>query len=277
MPNQKTDSRVAALRKLRLIGMVHLPPLPGSAGYKIAPRRTARPLDAIAQQAVAEATLLARAGFDAVIVENFGDAPFTATNVSPETLAAMSVVIDHVARAVKVPIGVNILRNDALSALAVAAVTGAVFIRVNVLSGAYATDQGIITGNANQLLARRAAVAPHVAIAADVHVKHATPISQPDLALAVEETATRAGADAIILSGAGTGKPTDLAALRRVREAACGLPIWIGSGVTAEMVRESLRAADAVIVGTALKQGSRTTAPLDRARVAAFIKAAGRK
>lgn len=277
MPNQKTDSPAASLRKLRLIGMVHLPPLPGSAGYRTAPRRTARPLDAIAQQAVAEATLLARAGFDAVIVENFGDAPFTATNVSPETLAAMSVVIDHVARAVKVPIGVNILRNDALGALAVAAVTGAVFIRVNVLSGAYATDQGIITGNANQLLARRAAVAPHVAIAADVHVKHATPISQPDLALAVEETATRAGADAIILSGAGTGKPTDLAALRRVREAACGLPIWIGSGVTAEMVRESLRAADAVIVGTALKQGSRTTAPLDRARVAAFIKAAGRQ
>lgn len=277
MPNQKTDSPTAALRKLRLIGMVHLPPLPGSAGYGVTPRSAARPLDAMIRHAVAEATRLARAGFDALIVENFGDAPFAASRVPPETIAAMAAVVDHVVRAVKVPVGVNVLRNDGLGALAVAAVTGAAFIRVNVLSGAYATDQGIITGNANELLARRAAVAPHVAIAADVHVKHATPISQPDLALAVEETATRAGADAIILSGSGTGKPTDLAALRRVREAAHGLPIWIGSGVTAATVRESLRAADAVIVGTALKKGGRTTAPLDRARVAAFIKAAGRK
>jgi len=276
MPRQKTNSSAAALHKLRRIGMVHLPPLPGSAGFRGASRRLARPLDAITGQAVAEATLLARAGFDAVIVENFGDAPFAATGVPPETLAAMSIVIDHVARVVKIPIGVNVLRNDALGALAVAAVTGAAFIRVNVLSGAYATDQGIITGNANELLARRAAVAPHVAIAADVHVKHATPISQPDLALAIEETAQRAGADAIILSGTGTGKPTDLAKLRAVRSAAHGLPIWIGSGVTAATVRESLRVADAVIVGTALKKGSRTTAPLDRARVAAFIKAAGR-
>ncbi len=256
--------------RLRLIGMVHLPALPGAALAKL-------PMERIVEQAVAEARLLARAGFDGVIVENFGDAPFAADRVASETVAAMAVVVDHVVRAVRVPVGVNVLRNDALAALAVAAISGAAFVRVNVLSGVYATDQGFVTGRANELLALRARVAPHVKIAADVHVKHATPISQPDIALAAEETAYRAGADALIVSGAATGSPTDLDAVRLVVEAVPDRPLWIGSGVTAESVAEFLEIADAVIVGTSLKRGGRTTAQLDANRLRAFVKAAGKQ
>lgn len=252
--------------RLRLIGMVHLPALPGTAGSKLS-------MAAIIDRAVEEAKQLAKAGFDAVIVENFGDAPFAADRVPEETIAAMSVVIDNVVRSSGVPVGVNVLRNDALAALAIAATTGAAFIRVNVLSGAYATDQGVITGRANDVLRKRAAIAPHVAIAADVHVKHATPISQPDIALAADETAHRAGADVLIVSGTGTGKATDLEAVRRVKEAVPKTPLWIGSGVTAETVGDYLEIADGVIVGTALKRGGRTTAELDEKRVRDFTRA----
>lgn len=255
------------IARLRLIGMVHLPALPGSAGSKLN-------MAAIIDRAMVEARQIAKAGFDAVIVENFGDAPFAADRVPEETIAAMSVVIDHVVRACGVPVGVNVLRNDSLAALAIAAATGAAFVRVNVLSGAYATDQGIITGRANEVLRKRAALAPHVAIAADVHVKHATPISQPDVALAAEETAHRAGADVLIVSGTGTGKATDLGAVRRVKEAVPKSPLWIGSGVTAETVEDYLEIADGVIVGTALKRGGRTTAPLDSKALTQFVKAA---
>lgn len=224
----------------------------------------------IIDRAVTEAGLLARAGFDAIIVENFGDSPFAADRVPEETIAAMAIVVDHVVRACGVPVGVNVLRNDALAALAVAATAGAAFIRVNVLSGTYATDQGLITGKAGELLRRRAALAPRVKIAADVHVKHAVPISQPDIALAAEETAHRAGADMIIVSGAGTGKATDLSAVRRVKQAVPDVPVWIGSGVTAESVVECLNAADGVIVGTCLKKGGKTKAELDAKRVSSF-------
>jgi membrane complex biogenesis BtpA family protein len=247
--------------------MVHLPALPGSAGARL-------PLGAIIRRAVAEARQLSTAGFDALIVENFGDAPFAADHVPPETIAAMSLVVDHVVRAVRAPVGVNVLRNDSLAALAVAAAAGAAFIRVNVLSGTYATDQGLITGRPRDLLARREALAPHIKIAADVHVKHATPISQPDIALAAEETAHRAGADVLIVSGAGTGKATDLDEVRQVKRAVGNRPVWIGSGVTPATLRESLTVADGVIVGSALKRGGRTTAELDARRVAAFVRAA---
>lgn len=228
----------------------------------------------IIDRAVKEARQLAKAGFDAVIVENFGDTPFAADRVPEETIAAMSIVIDQVVRTCGVPVGVNVLRNDALAALAIAATTGAEFVRVNVLSGAYATDQGIITGRANEVLRKRAGIAPHVAIAADVHVKHATPISQPDITLAAEETAHRAGADVLIVSGSGTGKATDLGAVRRVKDAVPKTPLWIGSGVTAETVAEYLDVAAGVIVGTALKRGGRTTAELDDQRLRNLAKAA---
>lgn len=247
--------------------MVHLRPLPGSP-------QAAWPMARILDRAVGEATLLAKAGFDAVLVENFGDAPFAAEHVAPETVASMGIVVAQVVRATRIPVGVNVLRNDSLAAFAVAATAGAAFIRVNVLSGTYATDQGLITGRARELLERRSQVAPQVEIAADVHVKHAVPVSQPDIALAAEETAYRAGADALIVSGDATGSPTDLDAVRRVRQAVPDRPIWIGSGVTAATVAEFLDVADAVIVGTCLKRSGKTAAPPDERRVRAFMKAA---
>src|SRR5207244_3885869 len=125
----------------RLIGMVHLPALPG------APQATLE-MDSIVEQATREALLLVEAGFDAVMVENYGDHPFYPDSVPPETIAAMALVVAHVVRAARCPVGVNVLRNDARAALAIAATTGAAFVRVNVHSGVAATDQGVLTGQA---------------------------------------------------------------------------------------------------------------------------------
>ena len=247
--------------------MVHLPALPGSAGSSMS-------VASIVARAVGEARELERAGFDAIIVENFGDAPFAAERVLPETIAAMAVVCDHLVRAVRLPVGVNVLRNDCLAGLSIAATVGAAFIRVNVLSGVYATDQGLLTGRADELARLKARLCSSVQVAADVHVKHAAPISQPDIALAAEETAYRAGADALIVSGVSTGSPADLEQVRLVRRAVPDRPLWIGSGVTADTARDYLDIADAVIVGTNLKKNGRTTAPLDPQRVKAFVRAA---
>lgn len=271
MSKETTKSRTnqeerLPFERLRLIGMVHLPALPGSSGWVLPMRR-------IIDGAVDEARRLAEAGFDAVIVENFGDAPFSAEEVCRETVASMAVVVDHIVRSVEVTVGVNVLRNDSLSGLAVAAATGAAFIRVNVLSGVYATDQGMLTGRPRRLSLRRRAIAPAVKIAADVHVKHAQPISQPNIALAAEETAYRAGADVLIVSGDATGRAADLESARAVAEAVADRPVWIGSGVTPETVGDCLGVADGVIVGSCLKRDGKATLPLDVGRVEAFMAA----
>ena len=253
-----------------LIGVVHLLPLPA------APRGSPG-LQAVLDRALADAETLLVGGIRACILENLGDAPFRAT-VDPHVVAAMAVLVDRVhARFPELLLGVNVLRNDARAALAVAGASGARFMRVNVHVGATWTDQGLIQGEAHDTLRyrRELGLAPEgeqgVRILADVLVKHGVPAGQPDIALVAKETAYRGGADGLIVTGTGTGAPTDLALLQRVVEAVPGVPVLVGSGVTARTLPEVRALAHGAIVGTDLHRGGDLEAPLDLERVRRLV------
>ena len=244
------------------IGMVHLLPLPGSPRY-------GGELGPVLERALGDARTLAEGGADGLIVENFGDVPFH-KYVEADTVAAMTLAVSEVVRAVEIPVGVNVLRNDAKAAMSIAAVTGARFIRVNVHTGAMVTDQGIIEGRADETLRYRRALGADVAIFADVFVKHAARLGDQTLEQAARDTALRGCADALITSGAGTGETTDLDDVRRVKAAVPHAAVFVGSGVKAENVAEVLRVADGVIVGTGLKVDGRVENPVDLERVRAL-------
>lgn len=254
-------------RRPILIGVVHLPPLPGSPGFSTS-------LDEILDFAHRDAEALQAAGFDGAIVENFGDAPFFKDCVPAETIASMAVVARSVIQSCSLKIGVNMLRNDARSALGIAAAVGASFVRVNVHTGVAASDQGMIEGRAAETIRARAALGADVAILADVHVKHATPMSQPDIALAAEETAYRGMADGLIVTGATTGRSVNVDQLARVRTAVPDKPLFAGSGATVDTVGDLVRVADGVIVGTALRIGGDTRRPIDQDTARQFVDAA---
>ncbi len=249
-----------------LIGMVHLGPLPGSA--------RSVPFAETIDQAISDAIALGEAGFDAIMIENFGDAPFFADDVPKITIAAMTRVASAVGQASNLPFGINVLRNDALGAMAVAAATGAAFIRVNVLSGSMSTDQGHITGKSAELARLRATIAPDVAVLADVMVKHATPPPGLTIDRAAADLWERAGADGIIVSGTGTGRALDDADLRLVHDVVPQAPLYAGSGVTAETVAKILEICAGAIVGTATKVDGITTNRVDPDRALAIVEAA---
>ena len=251
----------------RLIGVVHLAALPGAPGFH-------GDLASILAAAVTDARVLADAGFDEVIVENFGDAPFFADRVPAVTVAAMTRAVASIRESVDIPVGVNVLRNDALSALAVAAATGAAFIRVNVLSGIMTTDQGVITGRAAEVMRLRHHLGLTTEVLADVLVKHAVPPPGMTIEMAAADTVTRGRADAIIVSGEATGSAPDRDLVRRAATAAQGRPVLIGSGTTPGNAADLLSVADGVIVGSTLKIDGETTNPVDPARAAAFVQAA---
>jgi len=256
----------------RLIGVVHLPALAGSPlSHGFAPEES---LAQAAEQAIHEARLFEKAGFESLIIENFGDAPFFKNKVPPETVASMAVVAAAVREAVKIPIGINVLRNDGRSALAIAAVTGCDFIRVNVLSGVVAADQGLIEGDAAHLLRERDRLHAHVGIFADVHVKHAKTLSSDDVSTAVEDALNRSLADAIIVSGTGTGKSVSLLQLETAAKAcrANGAPLFVGSGATAENLSELLTHASGVIVSSALRKGQKAGQPLEAKALTPFAR-----
>ena len=250
-----------------VIGMVHLLPLPG------APRWNGD-LDTVLHRAVADARTLSDGGVDAILVENFGDTPFLPGVVEPVTVAAMTRAVAAVRAALDRPVGVNVLRNDAAAALAVAAATGATFIRVNVHTGGMFTDQGWIQGKASETLRLRARIAPDVAILADVLVKHATPPAGANLRDAARDTWERGLADALIVSGAATGEATDLERVREVREAVPEAVVLVGSGVTAETAEATLAHAHGVIVGSALQEGGLAGRAVEIERVRRLVSAA---
>jgi len=256
-----------------LAGVIHLPALPGS------PRATLAARD-IARLAAADARALALAGFDAVIVENFGDAPFL-RQVEAVTVSAMTVAALAVREACPgARLGINVLRNDAEAALSIACAVGADLIRVNVHTGARVTDQGIVEGAAGATMRlRRALGADGVLIWADVDVKHSAPLGARPIQDEARDLESRGLADAVLVTGEGTGRAVDLGKLSVVRSAV-KVPVLVASGATLESLAGLAPACDGVIVGSALRADGRAGGPVDaeiaRRFADAFRKAFGR-
>lgn len=248
------------------IGVIHLLPLPASARWQ-------GDLQAVIARAEQEATALASGGAHGLIVENFFDAPFPKSQVDPAVVSAMSLVVQRLRQLVTLPIGINVLRNDAHSALAIATCSGASFIRVNVLTGVMATDQGLIEGEAHELLRYRRELGSEVKILADVLVKHARPLGMPNLAAVVQDTIHRGLADGVILSGWATGEPPTVEDLRLARTAAGNTPVLIGSGASVDNIGQLIRLADGVIVSSSLKRKGQIEQPIDPIRVREFVTA----
>lgn len=254
-----------------VIGVVHVPGLPGD------PRPVPGGFEEALRRSLADGHALASGGVSAIIVENFGSAPFGKGDPSARVPAHQTAFLARLVSGLAplgLPIGVNCLRNDAVTALGIAAATGAAFIRVNVHVGAYVTDQGLIEGEAATTLRYRDALgAGSIAILADVLVKHAAPLAPLSVRDAVEDTLHRGLADAVIVSGRATGARVDIARLHEARDAAGDAPLLIGSGLTPDDAASLCPLIDGAFVGTWLKRDGVLSNPVDEARVRALVDA----
>lgn len=253
-----------------IFGVIHLAALPGdvrgetfSKAYSLAMR---------------DAEALAEGGVHGLVIENFGSAPFykgdRANPVPPHQIAALAVMTSRCEAAFPhLKIGVNCLRNDARAALGIAAATSADFIRVNIHTGAAVTDQGIIEGDAANTLAYRKTLGVDVQIFADILVKHAMPLGDSDPTRVAEEAVGRGLADAVIVTGHGTGAPVDRTILEAAKKGCGSASLFIGSGLNSGNAHELLSIADGAIVGTTFKVDGLTLNPVDVARVKALMSA----
>jgi uncharacterized protein len=256
-----------------LIGMVHVQALPGTPGGETS-------VDAMVAAAVMEARLYQDAGFHGIAIENMHDRPYLKGAVGPEIVAAMTAIGREIRRAVSLPLGVQVLAGANREALAVALATGARYVRVEGFVFAHVADEGLIESSAGELLRyRRHIGAEGIAVFADVKKKHSAHAITADVDIA--ETARAAEfflADGLIVTGVASGQPADAAEVKAVRDAV-GIPVLVGSGITAENIAE-YAAADAFIVGSSVKQGGHWSNPIDpealRALVRAFKALSGR-
>ena len=242
--------------------MIHLLPLPGDpkgvGDFELAMTR-----------ALNDAQTLMSSGVSSAIIENFGDAPFWSECVPPHVSAMMAVIGHAIHQQTGLNLGVNVLRNDAKSALGVAAAIGAEFIRINVHTGSVWSDQGLIVGKAPQTLMYRRMLGSQTRVFADIKVKHAVPAGTTDVVQLAKEATLRGGADGLIVTGAETGGACDLEEVRALGMVTkkIGVPLWIGSGITPDNLDEFLPYIEGAIVGTYFHKDGDIEKPLCGARI----------
>jgi membrane complex biogenesis BtpA family protein len=249
-----------------LIGAIHTGGLPGTPNAD-------RGVNAIAEECAAEARIYAAAGFHGLIIENTHDRPYLKGSVGPEVAAAMAVIGYSVRRTSGLPLGIQVLAAANQTALAVAHACGACFVRVEGFVFAHVADEGLIESSAGELLRyRRIIGADDIRVFADIKKKHSAHAITADVDLA--ETARAAEfflADGVIVTGVSTGQPADPGEVQSVSQAV-KLPTLVGSGITAENIG-SYSDADALLVGSSVKQDGVWSGRLDDARVRALSRA----
>jgi len=252
----------------KIIGVIHLLPLPGSPGFT-------SPFGEILERALQDCKTYADNGVHCSIIENFGDAPFTGGKVPSMTVASMTFIANELKKQfAEVRFGINVLRNDAEAALSIAEVVGAEFIRVNVHVGAVVADQGIIQGKAYETLRLRKNLNSNVKIFADVGVKHSAQLGEYDISLQAADVLGRGLADAIVVTGTRTGVAVNFRELQKLRQGFPSAKIIAGSGATAATAAKLLKYADSIIVGTSVKVDEITSNPVDGKRIKKFVESA---
>lgn len=229
-----------------VIGVIHVGALPGT------PRgsRSVSELVALARQ---EAKLYREAGVDGVIVENMHDVPYLRGAVGPEIVAAMTAIGVEVKAECGFPVGVQILAGANIEAMAVAHAAGLDFIRAEGYAYAHVADEGLIQASAAELLRFRKMIGAGVQVWADVKKKHAAHAITADVSLGeTAETVEFMGADCVIVTGSATGKAPLIADVQEAKSH-CGLPVFLGSGITENNLAEFYDHADGFIIGSALK------------------------
>jgi membrane complex biogenesis BtpA family protein len=252
-----------------VIGMVHLPPLPGAVGY------TGYPVSEIVDFALKDAATLVENGVDGLMVENMWNIPFAVgMETSPEEMCAQAVAAAEVIKSVSLPVGINVVHNGARVTLGIAIAAGAKFMRICLLTGAAVWDTGEFDhGCARELLsARKLNQAEHIKVFCDVDKKHSVRFPGIDLATHIEWTEFYL-ADAMIISGRMTGDAPDLEKVKKAKELAKGRPILMGSGMTAENVGDFLKSADGCIVGFGMKDAGHPYRPVNPDKVKRFMDA----
>ncbi|MGF2949701.1 BtpA/SgcQ family protein [Microbacterium alcoholitolerans] len=251
--------------KAPVIGMVHMYPLPGAPWF-------AGDLNDVIDRALQDATTLAENGVDALLVENFHDYPFYPTTVEPETVASAAVVAREVSRHTDLPLGINILRNSWKASLGIAAAVDAQFIRLNILTDASVTDQGIINSEAHLVARYKKHIGgDHILTLADLLTKHARPIVERPVGVIAADMLHRGGADAIILAGDDTKMPPSLERLAQVKDSVPDAPVILGSGMTAQHAARYAEVADGAVFGYGSKPDNNMDLPVSGELTREFV------
>ncbi|MCL6548594.1 MAG: BtpA/SgcQ family protein [Alicyclobacillus sp.] len=250
-----------------IIGMVHLPALPGSADYD-----EQAGMEWIFERTRADLHALQEGGIHAVMFCNENDRPY---NLKADTaaVAAMAFVIGRLRSEIRVPFGVDVLW-DPMSAVALAAGTGARFIR-EIFTGTYESDMGLWSPAIGEVARYRRLLGNRdTKLLFNIQAEFASPLGRRDVVAVAKSVVMSSKPDAVCVSGPMTGHSVPLETVEAVKRSVQEVPVFVNTGVNDQNVADVLRVADGVVIGTFLKRDGVTWNEVDPARVRRLLTAA---
>ena len=227
-----------------LIGMIHLPALPGYP--------TSQGMDYIIKKALIDLKTLEDAGFDGVLVENDNDQPHQ-IHITDSVKLAFSEIMKVLLKKSTIPVGMEIIY-DMLSTIKVAHSVHASFIRLDVFADTIKTRWGIIPSQAPEIYELMNSLECKIPLLADIQVKHGILIKQKPITQSALESIDL-GASGLIVTGNWTGEPPTLDDCLAIKSSVPNFPLFIGSGFSSENAEKFLPLVDGIIVGTSIKTG----------------------
>ena len=249
-----------------LAAMIAVLPLPGSPLYNGDDQR-------VIGQALAELAVYKEAGVDSILFENDHDLPYIQPPLDEKGIALMTRIVKAARGQFDGPIGVQMLEAANITSLEIAAEADLDYIRVEAFVFAHVGGSGILNGSAGKILRRRKELqAEHIQVFADVKKKHGSHSLTIDLDIKDEiRQAEFFLADGVIATGQFTGTSPDKNDLIKAK-GATKLPVLIGSGMTAENIREYLPLADGFIVGSYFRKDGKFLERLEPERLNTFMR-----
>jgi membrane complex biogenesis BtpA family protein len=248
-----------------IIGMIHLPPLPGTAHYD-----KSKGMNYILDVAYEDMTALQNNNIDSFMFGNEGDRPYI-LKASNETLSAMSFVIGQLKKEIKIPFGVNYLW-DPVATVSLACAADADFAR-EVFTGVYDSDMGLWEPKAAEALKLRSDLGnTKLKLLFNINAEFAAPIGERTISQKAKSAVFSSTADAICVSGPITGESVDISNLEEAKKSLNNtVPLFANTGVKLETLESILNVADGCVVGTSLKHDGITWNQIDGERVKKFM------
>lgn len=250
-----------------LIGMIHLPSLPGAPNY------SGQSIASIAEGAVRDAQLLQEGGIDGLLLQNSNDHP-PVKRVPASTVAAYAVIATEVSRFASIPLGINVLKSDPIATIGIATAVGARFVRLKGYVGAEIGAEGLTEGCAAEAIRLRRELSGEATL--EIWADALQPTSRTLSGVSAIELARWCvefgHADRVVITADSLAE--SLAVIENARRH-LSVPLILGGGVDPGTVRRALDGSDGIIAGRYLRAGS-LAGPIERGRVQAFVEAAGR-
>ena len=233
-----------------VLGMIHLPPLPGTPFYKDGS------FNQTLEAAVESARALYDGGADGCLVQTVDRIYSVKDESDPARTTAMGLIVHAIAQVTgdEFQIGVQLMRNALKASLAVAKVAGGTFIRAGAVVGMTLTTHGMVEANPLEVIEYRNKInAWDIKVIAEVDSMHFKWFGEAKSTAEVARSAKHVGADAVSLGDPNENKTLDM--IGAVRKFVPSLPIILAGYTNHENAARLMASADGAFVGTCLERG----------------------